>query len=198
MVPSTSRNSPFLPSAGVALLLAGCTSVVAGPREPADPTTMFVLREALHVGLVLPDEHTPPRRYREYGYGEWEFYARGNNPWYRVLPALFAATPGTLSRREFVADGPARLRAVLPRAIELDAVVVARADVDRLRARLEAEFGEPHEPNIRYPQYDTHFIPDDRTFWLGHMCAEVATGWLRELGCTVTYAPFRARLEVER
>jgi len=57
------------------------------------------------VGLVLPTgDPAPAPGWVEYGFGEWEWYALGNDAWYRVFPAMRSAYPsewlGALTRAE--------------------------------------------------------------------------------------------------
>src|SRR5262245_26160467 len=81
---------------------AACTSVVFPPEAPVDPTTVWVLSEGIHLGLVLPTgDPAPAAGFVEYGFGEWEWFAKGNNAWYRVFPVLLWPTAGTLCRRQY-------------------------------------------------------------------------------------------------
>ena len=175
------------------LLFFGCASIVTPPPHVVDPTSIFILREAMHVGLVLPDGHYPQQRYVEFGYGDWGYYALGHDAWYHTIPTVLWSTTATLSRREFRADGPARLRQVAAWA-ELDELRVERAAVDKLRARLEAEFARKVKQRVDQPRLRMSFVPTDSGYWFLNTCADQAAVWLIELGCSVTWTPIRGSL----
>ncbi|HEX5053581.1 MAG TPA: DUF2459 domain-containing protein [Planctomycetota bacterium] len=170
----------------------GCTSVVTAPPSPADPTRVFVLREAMHVGVVLPDG-TPPQRYLEFGFGDWGYYALGHDAWYDVFATVLWSTQGGLSRREFFADSPERLRAVAS-WVELDELVVPGAAVQKLRERLERTFASRQAQRVVRGDLRMSFVPADQGYWFLRTCADVAAGWLEELGCSVSWVPIRASL----
>ncbi|MBM3961729.1 MAG: hypothetical protein FJ306_07500 [Planctomycetes bacterium] len=75
--------------------VVGCTATVTPPRTVAQPATVHSRREAMHTGLVLPPA-TDGAGFVEFGYGEWEWFARGNDAWYRVFPTVLWPTMGTL------------------------------------------------------------------------------------------------------
>jgi hypothetical protein len=115
--------------------VVGCTATVTPPRNVARPATVHLLREAMHTGLVLPPA-TDGAGFVEFGYGEWEWFARGNDAWYRVFPTVLWPTMGTLGARPFAAADAAGLQRAAWWA-ELTPLVVEASKVDALRARLE-------------------------------------------------------------
>ena len=107
------RRRLLLTLVGLALLpVLCCTSTVTPPPPPADPTTIFLLSEALHTGVVLPpDPPDDPGGYVEFGFGDWSWYALGNEQWYNAFATVLWPTQGTLGRREFGSRSEAALRA---------------------------------------------------------------------------------------
>lgn len=176
--------------------IPGCTSTIHPPPSPSDAVRVFVLSEALHTGLVLPPDGTPAGAdYVEFGFGDWNWYALGNDAWYDVFATVLWSTRGGLGRRTFGArTEPDFLRAA--HWAELAPILVERQHANDLRARLQAEFDRRRADSIWQPRYAFHFVPTDDGYWFGHNCADVVTDWLRDLGCTVGATPIRIGLEV--
>jgi hypothetical protein len=185
-----------------ALLLSGaaCTSVVWPPDAPAEPTTVWLLSEGMHVGLVLPTgDPAPAPGWVEYGFGEWEWYALGNDAWYRVFPVMLWPTAGTLCRREYALHDADALRSQCASAGRgLDPMVVGGREVAALRRRLAAEFARGAAAAVTGPGSAMAFVPADDSYWFWCTCADVAARWCRELGCTVGWIPIRGGLVVHR
>ncbi|MGE3173984.1 MAG: hypothetical protein AB7O97_15265 [Planctomycetota bacterium] len=187
------------------LLAAACTSIVVPPRAVRHPTTVFLLREAMHIGVVLPADDgagadpRAPTGWVEYGFGEWTWYAEQGDAWYRVFPAMLWPTAGTLSRRDWApataADFPARAAA---RGCRADPLVVEAAATAALRERLDRAFTAGNDRRAEQVGQGMAFVPADALgaggYWLLRTCADVAAGWFRELGCSVTWAPVRRAL----
>lgn len=189
------------PSARAAALVlalwpvAGCTSVVWPPTAVAQPTTAFVLREALHIGIVLPVPAVAPTRYVEYGFGDWRWFALGDDAWYRVFPTVLWPTAATLCRRVYDTGDPTRLAALArARGSAVDPLVIEADRAAALAARLDAAFATA--PIHRRPELDMEFVPTDGSYWLFTTCADVAADWCRELGCRVSPALVRGSLAV--
>ncbi len=176
---------------GLALACASCTSLVTPPRAPRDPTSVFLLREARHVGVVLP-AHVDGRveRYVEFGFGDWAWYALERDAWYDVFATVLWPTTGALCRREHPARSERELRAAA-HWTELEELTVSRARAEALLERLEREFAARAARSVRIEAYDMSFAPSDRSYWFGDTCADVAADWLEELGCGVSRAPIR-------
>lgn len=174
----------------VAATLGACTSTVTPPIDPVDPITVYLVQEASHVGLVLPDGDGA---LVEYGFGDWDWYAAMHTSWYHVFDTVLLPTIGALGvrrfedRRRFVAVHPPTNHAALR---------VARADVDALAASLARAFAQRHEDRLHNAIYGITFVPAARTYWFGYNCYDAAADWLRALGCRVTGAPIRLGLAV--
>lgn len=196
-MPEPSRT-PYglLASLAAVASLASCASTVTAPAEVADPVRVFLLEEAMHTGLVLPP--TPgasgsPEQFVEFGYGDWSWYARGNDAWHDVFSTVLWPTRGTLGRRTFGARTAEELHRRAYWAT-LTPVVVSRARAAELRHRLQAEFDEARKQVVVDRGLGFKFVPVEGSYWLPHNCADVAARWLEGLGCQVAWAPVRIGL----
>jgi hypothetical protein len=174
----------------------GCTSTITPPSHPERPTTVFLLREAMHNGLVLPPA-AGESEYVEFGFGDWSWFALGNDAWYDVFATVLWPTQATLARRTFAARDEAELRARVAWA-ELSAVVVDGDRVRDLRARLQQQFDAGAARAVRRPELGWTFVPIDRSYWFANTCADVSAEWFVALDCSVGWAPIRASLAVAR
>ncbi len=174
------------------LALAGCTSTVRAPEDPGhDPVSVWLIRDASHRGLILP---MGEGGLVEFGYGEYAWYAEMQDSWYRAVPAALWPTPGTLGKRLLRARDEFGLADEL-RGARLDVLVVARADAESLRQRLEQRFAAGGEP-LWNGAYGFDFVPDPTGYWCLFNCNDAVAGWLQDLGCTVSWVPIRLGLEV--
>jgi hypothetical protein len=178
----------------VVLLLAaaGCTSTITPPAGVRAPVTVFLLREARHNGIVLPP-CGDGAEYVEFGYGDWSWFALGNDAWYHAFATVLWPTAGALGRRTFGARTADELHRRVTWA-ELHAIEVERERAHALRTELQRAFdaGAAHA----HPRHDLGwvFVPDDRSYWFANNCADVAADWLQQLGCTVSWVPIRTSL----
>ena len=62
------------------LFWTSCVSTVAPPARLDDPVTVRLLSTGRHAGVLLP---CSDGRVVEYGYGDWGWYALGQNEWAR-------------------------------------------------------------------------------------------------------------------
>lgn len=181
----------------VATSLSGCASLVFPPEQVARPATVYVLREALHVGIVAPDPVDVPTRYVEYGYGDWAWYALGQESWWRVFPTVLWPTQSTLCRRVWPArdeEGLARL--LLQRGCEADAIEVEADRVVAFVQRMDKRFDGGAE--ARRDELRMDFVKSEGGYWFWHTCADVAAEWCEELGCDVGWVLIRGSLRVKR
>lgn len=172
----------------------GCTSTVTPPANVVDPVEVFLLREAMHTGIVLPPSR-PDDEFVEFGFGDWSWFALGNDEWYHVFATVLLPTQGTLGRRTFGARTADDLRARVTWA-ELAPVAVERTKAAALRARLELEHREHFVDAVRRPELGWTFVPWDHSYWFVVTCADMAADWFRELDCSVGWVPIRAGLAV--
>lgn len=181
----------------VAASSSGCASLVFPPEQVARPATVYVLREALHVGIVAPDPVDAPTRYVEYGYGDWAWYALGQESWWRVFPTVLWPTQSTLCRRVWPArdeEGLARL--LLQRGCEADAIEVEADRVVAFVQRMDKCFDGGAE--ARREELRMDFVKADGGYWFLHTCADVAADWCEELGCDVGWVLIRGSLRAKR
>jgi hypothetical protein len=171
----------------------GCASTVRPPVGAKDPITVRLYSTGRHAGLLLPCSEG---RTVEYGYGDWDWYALAKNGWWRAPATVLWPNQGTLGRRYLRGEDLAAMGDTYG-AGSLALIRVPREAAGRLLARLDAEFvagGEPHFNRL----YDMWFVKHPDRFWFLHDCHDEVTGWLRELGCSVSWAPIRLGLAVEK
>ena len=186
---STARPSVAAIAVLAALALAGCATSVEPPPEPRDPVVVVLVDWGWHSSLLLPRRESGCT---EYAFGEWEWFARGNDGWWRAPAVLFWPRDGTLGRRDWPSPDSAVVSAEAAHTLHVE-----RAASEALRARLERSF-EGRDP-LRLPgrKGGLEFVPFDESFWLGHTCNGATAEWLRELGCRVGGPVVTARFEVE-
>lgn len=153
---------------------------------------MLVSFDARHRGLLLPRGDDA---WVEYGYGEYAWYAELRDAWYRAFPAVLWPTRGTLGRREIAARGVAGLRAAMPWTV-LEELAVERARAAELLATLDARFERGRAELVDNRVYGMQFVPDDDGYWCCFNCNDALAGWLRQLGCRVSWALVRTDLAV--
>lgn len=173
------------------LVAVGCNSTVTPPPPPDDPITVFLLHEALHTGVVFPPPTADdPAGYVEFGFGDWSWYALGNDAWYDVFATVLWPTQGALGRREFGASTPEALRRAAYWA-ELSPILVSQQRAQELRRQLQTAFEARRLQAIDRKDLRFRFVPSDESYWFAHNCADSAATWLQQLGCTVGWAPLR-------
>ena len=181
----------------VAALLAGCTTRLVPPVDPAEPVPAFLLDHGRHASLVLPDGEGGLARY---AYGDWAYYARNRTGAWRGLRALLWPTPAALGRRAL--PGPVarwRVRRSVGVVIrELYVLKVASARVAALRERLERRFDTAPGPRHANRRYDLTFVRLDETYWLGANSNQRVAAWLAELGVAVSGGGWRSAWSVAR
>jgi hypothetical protein len=181
-----------LVAAPCAVAATCCTSTVTPPAGVVTPATVFLLREAMHTGIVLPPAREADE-YVEFGYGDWSWFALGNDAWYHAFATVLWPTAGALGRRTFGARTADELRARVTWA-ELQAIDVERDRAHALRGELQRAFDAGLGDARPRPDLGWVFVPDDRSYWFAHNCADVAAAWFEQLGCSVSWAPIRRGL----
>ena len=178
------------------VLAAGCSTTVIAPEAPTEPVTAFLLDHGGTSSLVLPGAHS---NMTCYAYGDWNWYAMRNTGPIDGLRALFWPSQGTLGRRDFPGPPDAHIIRERLRAItiqELLPVTVARADVERLRRRLDEE----HRAGAQVATaevLDIEFVQHPLRYSYFHNSNHAVAGWLRELGCEIRGAAFHSRWRIE-
>ena len=170
----------------------GCTSTITPPANVTDPVTVFVLREAMHNGIVLPPCRAGDE-YVEFGFGDWSWFALGNDEWYHAFATVLWPTQGTLGRRTFGAHTADQLLAHVTWA-ELSPVVVSRDKAGALRDRLQHEHDARIGEAVQRRDLGWTFVPYDQSYWFAVNCADVCADRFRELDCAVGWVPIRTGL----
>jgi hypothetical protein len=171
------------------LALAACSSTIHAPVDPVDPVQVYLLIDAKHVGVVLPQE---AGNFVEYGFGDWDWYALCCDRWYHVFDTVLWPTQGCLGRAWLGRDQ-------LDRDVaqgKLTPIPVGRAEMANLLNALEQRFSEEISTMIHNPAYNMYFVEDDRGFWFLHNCHDAVADWMEQLGCEVSWAFIRLDIEV--
>lgn len=191
LVPAVPRRrwlrALFAVAIAIALTFAifGWTKRVSAPVPVKEPTAVFVVRDELHRGLLLP---APNGGYVEFGFGDWHWYARAQEQWHNVFATVLWPTQGTLSRRDHASRNGDDLRASMSWAT-FDEFVVEKAAAAKLRDRLEAQFAARQRERVIRTGLRMHFVPWDRDYWFADTCADAVAEWLVELGCEASWVP---------
>ncbi len=172
---------------------SGCTSTIEPPSDPRDPVTVFLRKEARHKALLLPGEIGG---FVEYGFGDYDWYALRKDRWYHAFDTVLWPTKGTLGRKSLAAIDVAGLQAHYPYST-LFPIVVGGDEATRLRRRLAEQYADHGDGEIYNHTYDLFFVEHDDRFWFLHNCHDAMAAWLRELGCSVSFAPVRVGLSFE-
>ena len=163
------------------IVLGGCANRVVPPRGVADPATVYIADHGLHASLLLPRREGG---YREYSYGQWEWYAKGNDGSGRVFGVLFVPQGGAIGRTDWNRHAFEALRMSLG-AQDLHAVRVERARAAALLEDLDRRFEARDGEMFFNADHGLEFVPDDRRYWLAHGCTAQVNEWLRRMGCRV-------------
>ncbi len=167
----------------VAGLFAGCTNTIRAPAEPAETRALYLLDLGHHTRLVfgLPDGD-----FVEYGYGEWRWYAKMENQWWRVPAVLLWPTQGALGRRHWRGLGAeARLLEEYAGVYVLE-LPAARDKVDALVAGLDRHFERHSKHLFHNAEYGLDFVPVDCPYWFGNNSNHAVRAWLQRAGYTVS------------
>ncbi len=191
------RERNALAAAAFTVFAAGCSTTIVPPESPAEPVTAFLLDHGRTPSLILP---TADSNMTRYVYGDWNWYALRNTGPLDGLRALFWPSQGTLGRRDLPGPPDAHIIRERVRADtiqELLPITVARADVERLRRRLDEE----HRAGAQVAMaeaLDIQFVPHPRKYSYFHNSNHAVAGWLRELGCEIPGPAFHSRWRVEQ
>jgi hypothetical protein len=179
---------------GAIILLGGCSTTVVPPAKLDEPALVFLLDHGRHTSLVVSTAEDGLVRY---AYGDWRFYAERLTGPGHAIAALLWRTPGALGRRELAGTATAAgVRGAVPLLITtLYVIEVERADIDTLRAELDAIFDAATEPRDT-PEVDLVFVPHPRDYNLRHNSNTVVAGWLEQLGCEIKGPAILARWRV--
>lgn len=166
-----------------AALLCGCANTIAVPEGRKDTLTVYVLDLGRHSRIAF---ERSGGGVVEYAYGEWRWYALMEDAWWRVPATLFWPTRGTLGRREWPGPGAEAALRAAHRSATVLALPAERERVTAVAARLDREFAQEADRQVRNEVYGLRFIPWDRDYWLFHNSNHAVGEWLRACGFRVT------------
>ncbi len=176
--------------------LAGCTSVIVPPADPAEPVRVLVLDHGRHSSLVLP---APDGGAVRYSYGDWDYYVLEQTDLASGLHALVRPSAAALGRQAL--PGPVQADAIRSQlrvqVVEALEVVVAAEATRRLYGELEALFAEGRARALHHnATIDVYFVPHPLDYTLAHNSNLVVGQWLEALGCTVRGRPLLSNWRV--
>lgn len=184
-------------------VLGGCRYTISPPESVQDPATVYLVDygDTGRVWLPVPGE---PDAYREWGYGDWRWYANDKKSLLYGSVIFIWPTAGSVGRHEWEhspwgVSGDARL---IRDELAGYATWVYELDVERERAAvllaaLNERFDSQIDTEIYNERRKMSFVKDDSSYWLGHQSSSVAAGWLRDLGCDASGFTVKARYRVK-
>jgi hypothetical protein len=198
MLAFTRHVAPTVVALAGAALAAGCgTTVVHPPSTVADPVTVVIADYGRHSSLLLPRDDG---RLVEYAYGEWRWFAAGEDSLWRAPAVLLGTNPGALGRRDLgdVDPDPEQLHDTL-NLERADAVCVERERARAVLEDLDRAFAAGAEKSLFNPKNGLTFVHDPSAYSGDHHCNTVVGEWLTALGCRVEGDPgFIADFRIER
>jgi len=168
-------------SSAVVGAAGGCATTVIVPAAQ-NPATVYLVDHGRHTSMALPAGRG---MLVQYSYGDWAYYALGQNDLGHGICAMLCSRRAALGRRIIGAtDDPgqmqARLRGVRVTRFQADAGLV-----QRLRQQLDRRFASQSGRLYFSHQYDTYFVIDREHYSVLHNCNHVTARWLEQLGCQV-------------
>lgn len=189
-------------TAGLAILFAGvvlasgCVNTIRAPDAPGETRRMYLLDLGRHTRLAFG---LGGGEFVEYGYGEWLWYAKLEDQWWRVPAVILWPTQGTLGRQEWRGErAEARL---LARYSGLEVLELAAAEnlVVALVEELDRAFHDETARLLHNERYGLDFVPHERNYWLLHNSNHAVKEWLESTGHEVsgsgTFARWRLAAE---
>jgi hypothetical protein len=175
------------------LLLAGCQGVVIPPARVEQPTPIYIADYGRHSSLLLP---SGSGMYREYAFGDWDWYASNSTRLKDACRALFFSRNSTLGVRDLRAKPDAELRRDV-RCLTLTRLVVDHERVKALRCSLDWRFDSSIDTIVYNEQAELHLVKDDEHYGIANTCNHVTAKWLEELGCVMRGSTIRSDFRVE-
>jgi hypothetical protein len=164
------------------ILLSGCENTIRLAEEPVDIRSVYLVDLGRHTRLAF---ELPDGGLVEYAYGEWRWYAKMEDQWWRAPPVMLWPTQGTLGRREWPAPGAAaRLLDEYDGLIVLELSAEAQR-VDALISELDRDFSQRTGELLRNTSYRLDFVPHHRPYWLFSNSNHAVKRWLQKLGFEV-------------
>ncbi len=189
--PVLPRRPAFFLLALLLLATGGCRShpvVTAPPVSPQrDQASVYLAHyDFFHTSLIVPQ---PGGRAVEYTYADWDVLACGRRTTWTKAKAVLLPSRGTLGRAELTWDGTSdhTLRSALEKCWKLSRYQVDAARLQRLTARLDADFtaAQARTGDRVQERGGMRFVKAPRPYWLAHNCNHALREWLVALGFTV-------------
>ncbi len=154
---------------------------------------MWVTEYGRHSRVALPSGRST---FLEYGFGEWNFYAREQRGFLSTLRAGAGLGTGAFSRRELVPAPDGTLGPPQTGGTRSASLQVERNAATRLRERLEARWAA-NQPRVIVRSADGVPVSSDpQRYHLFANSNHAAADLLRELGCRVTGFPILSNFRV--
>lgn len=177
------------------ILLTGCANTIRLIEDPKDPRSVYLVDLGRHTRLAV---ELPNGGLVEYAYGEWQWYAKMQDQWWRAPAVVLWPTQGTLGRWEWRAPGAApRLLNAYNGLIVLELSAEASL-VDALVAELDRDFNRRSGELLRNTTYRLDFVPDGRSYWLFNNSNHAVKRWLQSLGFEVRGSGIFAEWKYEK
>lgn len=167
------------------MILIGCGATVRPPAAVSDPAEVYLVKRGGHISLILPVDEDDAT---EYAYGEWSWYATNQTHPFRVASVLIFDHPGAFGYRRLgiAAEREALMNFYgLKKAEEVNALIVERERVERLRDRFDAMFADRADEAVTNPKNQLTFIPSEYAYSSRNTCNTMVARWLGELDVTV-------------
>lgn len=183
-------------------VLGGCRYTITPPESVVDPVTVYLVDygDTGRVWLPVPEQ---PGTFREWGYGDWRWYANDRQSLLYGAVVFVWPTAGTIGRHDWAGSpwGESGERREIREEIAGYATWVYEVDVERrlaevLLADLDERFESRGETELFNERRKMSFVKDDSSYWLGHQSSSVAAEWMRALGCEARGFTLKARYGV--
>lgn len=177
------RLGLFLVAIVGTLFLAWFTvsATIIPPAAPQNPVTVHVAEFGFHARLLLPEGDG----WLQYGFGDWDYYARRQQTLLNGVLALLWPTPGALGQGEV--DSVDRFRADSESAGgQLLSFDVPGARVKQLKHSLHTRFEQQIPDGQVYNRVNNlRLVRDDRPYSVLHNSNHELAEWLKVLDCQV-------------
>jgi hypothetical protein len=169
-------------------------ALILPPVQPDNPIFVRITEHGLHSRLVLP---LSQGRLIQYAYGDWKYYALGQQDWENTIAAILIPTQGALGRRMFDSLSEFQQTSQQEGATILS-VAVASAKVNQLLQALNQRFDRQLSTYAENPHTGLTLVRDDQDYTIFHNSNHELVEWLQALDCRVRgfvlWANFRQKL----
>jgi hypothetical protein len=163
------------------LIWISSPAVVRPPIRPSNPTVIHIAEHGLHSRLVLPLNQG---ELIQYAYGDWKYYALGQQDWQNTIAAILIPTQGALGRRTFSNLIEFQQTSQQEQATILS-IAVASAKVEQLRQALNQRFDRQLSTYAENPHTRLTLVRDEQDYTIFHNSNHELVEWLQALDCRV-------------